>query len=68
MTFKMTDTESRIQDATVALLRHHCDERDGRLRARAASAEEAVMDRLCPCGIVLSACRCPLQQWRVKRG
>lgn len=66
-TFKMTDAESRIQDATVAILRRHCDEIDARLRVMATNALELSVERLCPCGITLIECRCPLQKLKVDR-
>lgn len=58
----MTPAEARAQDATVVILRRHCDEAEAHLRALADRCGQAALDRLCPCGIALRACQCPLRQ------
>ena len=59
---QLTAAQQRAHDATVAILRRHCDEAEAHLRARAAEARDKARDVLCPCGIAMRDCRCPLQQ------
>ena len=60
-TVHMTPAQHRAQDASVRNLEHIMREAEAYLSARAdaAGAERA---RLCPCGIAVRACQCPLRQ------
>lgn len=65
---EMTPEQKRAHDATVAILRRYCDEAEAHLRERAERAKESAGgERLCPCGIVVSSCRCDIQRARVDR-
>lgn len=57
---QLTAAQQRAHEATVAILRRHCDEAEAHLRARAAQAGSLELDVLCPCGIRAADCRCPL--------
>ena len=57
---QLTAAQQRAHEATVAILRRHCDEAEAHLRARAAHAGSLALDVLCPCGIRAADCRCPL--------
>lgn len=61
---QLTAAQQRAHDATVAILRRHCDEAEAHLRARAAEARDKARDVLCPCGIAERDCQCPLRQGR----
>lgn len=65
---EMTPAQKRANEATKAILRRYCDEAEAHLRARAATASESAGgERLCPCGIVMSSCRCEIQRAKVDR-
>lgn len=57
---QLTAAQQRAHDATVAILRRHCDEAEAHLRARTSDARDQARDALCPCGIAAAQCRCPL--------
>lgn len=56
----MTPAQRRAHDATVSILRRYCDEAEAHLRARADAARDVARDKLCPCGIQMTRCQCPL--------
>lgn len=64
---EMTPAQKRANDATRAILRRYCDEAEAHLRALAERARESAGgERLCPCGIVMSSCRCEIQRARAR--
>lgn len=57
----MTAAQASAQDATVQILRRYADEAEAHLRAQAARRVEAITTPLCPCGIAVDSCLCPLR-------
>lgn len=58
---QMTPAQQRAQDASVRNLEHIMREAEAYLSAR-TDAADADRERLCPCGIALRSCQCPLRQ------
>jgi len=61
LTPQMTAAQQRAQDASVRNLERVMREAEAYLDAR-ADAADAARERLCPCGIALRACQCPLRR------
>ena len=57
----MTAAQASAQDASVRNLERVMREAEAYLSAR-ADAADAARARLCPCGIALRACQCPLRR------
>jgi len=59
---KPTSAQGHAQDETVRVLDHFAREAEAYLAARTAEARDQARDALCPCGVALRACQCPLRQ------
>ncbi|MBE2242478.1 MAG: hypothetical protein IAE86_06970 [Burkholderiaceae bacterium] len=60
---RQTPEQARAQEVTVRILRRHCDEAESYLRERAERGDAVgAQARLCPCGIDLEGCLCPLRR------